>query len=113
MAPQAVCAPPGHVRIRISAPNDDSAYAAGEHEVDAWGRASVVVARLQGNVEGPTARAVSGGTQGHDLRVGTAGRFVPPGGDELAVVHDGGAHVWIWRRTTSPCELDGHDHPPR
>src|SRR5580658_9809561 len=110
MAPQAVCAPPGHIRIRISAPNDDSAYAAGEHEVDARGRASVVVARLQGNVERPAARAVSGGTQGHDLRVGTARPFVPSGGDELAVVHDRGAHVWIWRRTTSPRELESHGH---
>src|SRR5690606_788768 len=89
--PQTLNAPPCD-RVRIERRDYDTCDARSKHRVRARRCATMVVARLERNVQRRTAGLLTGSLECDDLRVRTAILRVPPLADDFVVVHDHGTH---------------------
>jgi hypothetical protein len=99
------------VRVRIATADDDLRDLRREDRFRAGRRAAVVVAGLERDVECAALRFVARRLERRDLGVVAAGGLMMTRGDELAVLHDDGAHVRIRRRPTVARVDEGDVHP--
>jgi hypothetical protein len=95
---------PGHLRVGVAEGDDHPTDPGGDDGVGAGGRAPVVRAGLEGDVEGRPGGRVPGGVEGDDLGVGAVTTVGGP--DEAGVIgtalgHDDGADPWSRRHTAT------------
>src|SRR5581483_9732025 len=93
--------------VRVGRAVDDALDSCGDDRLATWRRRSVVVARLQGDVQRRSTRTLAGGAEGDDLRV-PARRLGDALSDDLPLGHDDGTDggLRVRARMREPRELD-------
>jgi hypothetical protein len=102
----------GGVFMRIRDCGDDARNAGGENCIGTWRRLSVVIARLERNVESSSARSIARSTQSVYLRMGCTELRVPSFADNFTIANDNGADHWVRRRLSpsSFCQKERTTH---